>query len=134
MLYGIHKNKFELCLIVNLESLIDFKQRDDMMACILENRAGQKLLISEAERQDIIEILQRSRNPALSYLGDRRAQTIVEGFWEQNLDRMLRVKMTQKSWCPAWFIEWMVVLFLKIRSTRGRLDCGVGETDNEFNA
>lgn len=43
------------------------------MACILENRMGYKLLILEVERQDIIEILQRSRNSALSYLGDRRA-------------------------------------------------------------
>lgn len=39
-----------------------------------------------------------------------------------------------KSWSPAWFIEWMVVSFLKIRTTRERLDYGGGQTDNEFNA
>lgn len=44
---------------------------------------------------------------------------------------MLRMK---KSWCPAWFIGWMVVSFLKIESTRERLDYRGGETDNELNA
>lgn len=42
-------------------------------------------------------------------------------------------KEGKKSWCPAWFIEWMVASFLKIRSTAGRLDGGDGETVNEFN-
>lgn len=41
---------------------------------------------------------------------------------------MLTVKKRGKSWFPPWFIEWMVVSFLKIRSTEGRLD-GRGRED-----
>lgn len=36
-----------------MESFIGFKQRDDMMAYLSEMKVGSKLLILEAERQDI---------------------------------------------------------------------------------
>lgn len=49
---------------------------------------------------------------------------------------MFRVKKRGKSWYPAWFTEWVVISFLKMRSMRRRLGGGrVGEeVDNEFSA